>query len=64
MTSKANTIEVGDKIQVQGITVEVASVQYQFCFDDGIVAEFTDTNDIYRNWKQRIDGGTLIKKHS
>lgn len=64
MENNVNKIEVGDKIQVQGITVEVASIAFQEHYSDGFITEFTDTRGNYRSWKQCVEGGKLIKKHS
>lgn len=51
-------LEPGDKIVCQGIEATIAEIKYQeYWEDDGFIVEFTDTNGIYRSWKQALDGG-------
>lgn len=54
-------LEPGDKIVCQGIETIIAEIKYQEYWEDsGFIAEFIDTNGIYRNWKQQFDGGYVI----
>lgn len=50
-------LEPGDKIVCQGIEATIAEIKYQeYWEDEGFIVEFTDTNGVYRSWKQALDG--------
>lgn len=56
-------LEPGDTIVCKGIKVTIAKITFQEYWEgEGFYTEFTDTNGVYRNWKQWIDGGNVIKK--
>ena len=60
----SKTLEPGDKIRCQGITCTIAEITFQeYWEDDGFYTEFRDTNGVYRNWKQWVDGGEGIPKN-
>ena len=55
------TLEIGDKVKCQGITCTIKEVAFQEYYEGyGFVTEFRDTNGVYRNWKQWVDGGEVI----
>lgn len=49
----------GDKIHCKGITCTIAEIAWQepWSWREAYYLEFTDTNGIYRSWKQNMDGG-------
>lgn len=56
-------LEPGDTIVCKGIKATIAKITFQEYWEgEGFYTEFTDTNGVYRNWKQWIDGGHVIKK--
>lgn len=56
-----DTIHVPDRELKKYINAKIAEITYQDDFgDDGLECEFRDTNGIYRNWKQRFDGGFVL----
>ena len=56
-------LEPGDTIVCKGIKVTITKITFQEYWEgEGFYTEFTDTNGVYRNWKQWIDGGNVIKK--
>ena len=67
ITNNGNKIlEVGDTVVCKGIRATIASITFQEYWGDkeGFHTEFTDTNGIYRSWKQWTDGGYIIPKES
>lgn len=69
-TENTKKLETGDTIICKGIKATIASITFQEYWGDdktrewGFYAEFRDTNGVYRNWKQYIDGGEVIPKES
>lgn len=58
-------LEPGDTIVCKGIKATIAKITFQEYWErEGFYTEFTDTNGVYRNWKQWIDGGKVIPKES
>ena len=56
-----DTIHVPDRELKRFINAKIAEITYQDDFgDDGLECEFRDTDGIYRNWKQRFDGGFVL----
>lgn len=57
-------LEIGDIIKVQGITATIASIAFQepWSWRKSYYLEFTDTNGVYRSWKQEFDGGNAYSK--
>ena len=61
-------LEAGDIIVCSGIKATIAEIFYQDYCDRswgsqaGWMCEFRDTNGQYRNWKQMLDGGTVIAR--
>jgi hypothetical protein len=66
-------LEPGDKIQcpidvglltITDFTCEIAEIHFQepWSWRNAYYLEFTDTNGVYRSWKQNIDGGKAILK--
>lgn len=61
--NRIKILEIGDKINCMGITCEIKEIAYQEYWEGyGFRTEFTDTNGVYRSWKQDIDGGYVIEK--
>lgn len=57
------TLEPGDTIICQGIRATIKEIEFQeYWMGHGFITEFTDTNGVYRNWKQEVDGGKVIPK--
>ena len=57
-----NKIDVGDTVIARGIKVVVGEIIYQEYYDEtGYSIEFIDSRGDYRDWKQSVDGGQLIK---
>ena len=52
-------LKVGDVVHCKGITCEIKEIieQEPWEWRKAYYVEFRDTNDVYRNWKQNIDGG-------
>lgn len=50
----------GDMIYCKGIYVTIADILYQDFYEGNFDIEFTDTEGIYRHWKQEYDGGRFI----
>lgn len=52
-------LEVGDIIICGGIKAKIKSIAFQepWAWRDAYYLEFTDTNGVYRSWKQNFDGG-------
>ena len=52
-------LRVGDTVKVMGIKATIASIAFQEPWEwrEAWYLEFTDTNGVYRSWKQDIDGG-------
>lgn len=52
-------LEKGDYISCQGIFIKIDLIHYQEPWEwrKAYYIEFTDTNGIYRSWKQHLDGG-------
>lgn len=52
-------LQVGDTIRCQGISATIASIAFQEPWEwrNSWYMEFTDTNGVYRSWKQEYDGG-------
>ena len=58
-----SVLELGDTIICKGIKATIAKITFQEYWErEGFYTEFTDTNGVYRNWKQWIDGGKVIPK--
>lgn len=56
-------LEPGDKVKCQGFICTIAEIAFQEYYEGyGFITEFRDTNGVYRNWKQEVDGGELIAK--
>ena len=58
-------LEVGDTIRCQGITATIADITFQEPWEwrEAYYLEFTDTNGVYRSWKQNYDGGKAYDKN-
>ncbi len=54
-------LKKGDRIHCQGLNVEIANISYQDNSFKAFDCEFTDTNGIYRSWKQIYDGGFVTR---
>lgn len=55
-------LEPGDRIRCQGITCTIAEITFQeYWEDDGFYIEFRDETGVYRNWKQWVDGGEVLR---
>jgi len=53
-------LKPGDIITCQRIRAIIKEITFQeYWEDDGYYVEFRDTNGVYRNWKQWVDGGTV-----
>lgn len=52
-------LQPGDIIHCQGMTCTIKEIAWQdpWKWRESYYLEFTDTNGVYRNWKQQIDGG-------
>ena len=64
-TEFGKTLEPGDKICCQGLTVTVGdTIFYNAYFgkEDGHYIEFLDSEGNYHYWKQGCDGGYVIPK--
>jgi len=50
----------GDVIMARGIKAVIDTIDFQepWSWRKSYYLEFTDTNGVYRSWKQEIDGGT------
>lgn len=59
INEKPRQLEKGDYIQCQGILVKIDLIHYQEPWEwrKSYYIEFTDTQGIYRSWKQALDGG-------
>ena len=58
-------LEPGDIIYRRGDRIEIKSIVHQEYWNRfGFIAEFYDTNGIYRNWKQHVDGGMVLNHSS
>lgn len=56
-------LEPGDTIICHGVKATIEKITFQEYWEgDGFYTEFTDTNGVYRNWKQWVDGGKVIPK--
>lgn len=56
-------LEPGDTIICKGIRATILTITFQEYWEgEGFYAEFRDTNGVYRNWKQWVDGGEVIPK--
>lgn len=57
-------LEIGDTIKCQGIRATIASITFQEPWEwrEAYYLEFTDTNGVYRSWKQNCDGGKAYDK--
>ena len=57
-------LQVGDTVICKGIKCEIAEIAWQepWSWRNSYYLEFTDTNGVYRSWKQEIDGGEVILK--
>lgn len=59
------TLEPGDRILCKGIKATIKEIEFQEYWEGyGFITEFTDTNGVYRSWKQGVDGGKVIPKES
>lgn len=59
------TLEPGDTILCKGIKATIKEIEFQEYWEGyGFITEFTDTNWVYRSWKQGVDGGKVIPKES
>lgn len=54
-------IEIGDQIQYRGQIFTIADTIWQD-YDEGYYWEGHTTDGEYREWKQPMDGGALVKK--
>ena len=54
----------GDVIHCKGIVAEIKDIAWQEPWEwrNAYYLEFTDTNGIYRSWKQNYDGGHVDLK--
>lgn len=59
-------LEVGDTVVIKemGVKATIAKISWQepWRWWNSWYLEFTDTNGIYRSWKQIYDGGTAFDK--
>lgn len=55
----------GDTIKCLGITATIKTISFQEPWEwrEAWYLEFTDTNGIYRSWKQNFDGGKAYDKN-
>lgn len=58
-------LEIGDTVVCMGIRATIAEIGFQepWGWRDSYYLEFTDTNGVYRSWKQEYDGGTAYDKN-
>lgn len=58
-------LEVGDTIRCMGEVATIAEIAFQEPWEwrESYYLEFTDTNGIYRSWKQEFDGGRAYDKN-
>jgi hypothetical protein len=58
-------LEVGDTIKCKGIVATIAEITFQEPWEwrEAWYLEFTDTNGVYRSWKQNYDGGKAFDKN-
>lgn len=59
----SDAVRPGDSVVVNGKTVTIFNI-YEASYEPwmGWEVEFTDTNGKYRHWRQRLDGGELVRK--
>lgn len=52
-------LQIGDTIKCMGITATIKEIAFQEPWEwrESWYLEFTDTNGVYRSWKQEYDGG-------
>lgn len=52
-------LKPGDIIHCQGIVCTIKEITFQEPWEwrEAYYLEFTDTNGVYRSWKQNCDGG-------
>lgn len=64
-TKVERDLRPGDIIHCQGITCTIAEIAWQEPWEwrQSYYLEFTDTNGVYRSWKQKCDGGYAILKN-
>lgn len=57
-------LQKGDVIKCQGITCTIDTIAFQepWSYRDSYYLEFTDTDGVYRSWKQKYDGGDAYRK--
>ena len=57
-------LQVGDIVVCKGIKCEIAKITFSepWSWRNSYYAEFTDTNGVYRSWKQQYDGGCAYRK--
>ena len=58
-------LQAGDTIKTKGVTATIKEIAFQEPWEwrEAWYLEFTDTNGIYRNWKQSCDGGKAYDKN-
>ena len=54
-------VQIGDIIKCQGRTAVISKIYNQF-YEHGWYIEGEDQNGLYFYWKERFDGGRLIRK--
>ena len=54
--------KIGDVIVCCGVEAEIGEIISQYTDDEFLAVEFIDTHGMYRYWKQRFDGGRIIRK--
>lgn len=59
------TLEPGDVIVCGDYRAEIKEIDFQeYWSGHGFITEFYDTDGVYRNWKQEVDGGKVIPKRT
>lgn len=55
-------LKVGDTVKCQNVSATIAEITFQEPWEwrKAWYLEFTDTNGVYRSWKQDVDGGSAF----
>ena len=55
---------IGDEVCCSGLRCTIKEIAFQEPWEwrNSYYIEFTDTNGVYRSWKQYLDGGYAILK--